>query len=99
MGVICAAAHGCGILTNHGAFDWHVAGKEIIDQGRLAGEYCKKHGIELGKLAIWYAAQLKGPATFLVGMSTKEIVDINLDSFNNGLTPKEHEVLEYCLKT
>lgn len=71
LGVICAAAHACSLLTNHGAFEWHAAGAEIIQQGRLAGEYCKKHGIELGKLAIWYAAQLKGPATFLVGMSTK----------------------------
>lgn len=62
-----------GILTNHGAFDWHVACEDTIKQGRLAGEYCKKHGIELGKLAIWYAAQLKGPATFLVGMSTNGI--------------------------
>lgn len=99
MGVICAAAHGCGILTNRGAFDWHIASEDIHQQGRLAGEYCKKHGVELGKLAIWYAAQLKGPATFLVGMSTQEIVNINLDSFNNGLTQKEHEVLEHCLKT
>lgn len=66
MGVICAANHALGLLTNHGAFNWHPARKETIKQGQLAGEYCKKHGVELGKLAIWYASQLKGPATFLV---------------------------------
>lgn len=50
MGVICAAVHALGILTNHGAFDWHVASKDAQQQGRLAAEYCKKHGIELGIL-------------------------------------------------
>lgn len=98
MGVICAAGHAMGVLTNNGPFSWHPAGEETKKQGRLAGEYCKSHGIELGKLAIWYSSQLKGPATFLVGMATTEIVKINLDSFINGLTPKETEVLDYCLK-
>ena len=38
--------------------------------------------------------------TFLVGMPTKEIIDMSLDtSFNNGLIQKKHEGLEYCLKT
>lgn len=96
--MICAAAHACGVLTNQGAFDWHVGGEETKKQGRLAGEYCKKQGIELGKLAIWYTAQLDGPATFLVGMATREIVNINLDSFNNGLSQKERDTLDYCLK-
>lgn len=96
--MICAAAHGCGLLTNQGALDWHVADDKTKELGRSAGEYCKKQGIELGKLAIWFAAQLEGPATFLVGMSTREIVNINLDSFNNGLTQKEREVLDYCMQ-
>lgn len=95
--MICAAAHGCGLLTNQGALDWHVADEETKARGRLAGEYCKRQGIELGKLAIWYAAQLDGPATFLVGMSTREIVNLNL-SFNNGLTQKERDTLDYCMK-
>lgn len=96
--MICAAAHALGILTNRGPFDWHPAREETKKQGLLAGEYCKKQGVELGKLAIWYTAQLKGPATYLVGMPTTEIVNINLDSFNNGLSQKEHDILDYCLK-
>lgn len=98
LGVICAAAAAMGLLTNNGALPWHIAPEEIKNQGRLCADYCKSHGIELGKLAIWYAAQLKGPATFLVGMASVDIVDINLDSFLNGLTLKEKEVLDYCLK-
>ncbi|XP_031640807.1 L-galactose dehydrogenase-like [Contarinia nasturtii] len=98
LGVICAANHALGLLTNHGAFDWHVAGDDLKKQGRLCGEYCKEQDVELGKLAIWYSAQLKGPATFLVGMATTDIVNINLDSFQNGLNEKESLILTYCLK-
>lgn len=98
LGVICAAGHALGILTNRGPFDWHIALDETKEQGRSAAEYCKKNGVELGKLAMWYSAQLKGPATFLAGMATQEILDINLDSVYHGLTAKETEVLEYCLK-
>lgn len=87
-----------GLLTNDGPKSWHIAPDDIKKLGRLCGDYCKSHEIELGKLAIWYASQLKGPATFLVGMATKDIVDINLDSFWNGLTSKEKEVLDYCLQ-
>lgn len=96
--MICAANHAMGLLTNRGPFDWHVADDELKKHGRLCSEYCKSQGVELGKLAIWYAAQLNGPATFLVGMATVEIVNINLDSFRNGLTPQEKQVLDYCLK-
>lgn len=98
LGVICAAGHALGILTNRGPFDWHVALDETKEQGRLAAEYCKKQGVELGKLAMWYSAQLKGPATFLAGMATQEILNVNLDSIYNGLTSKEMDVLKYCLE-
>ncbi|XP_031616756.1 L-galactose dehydrogenase-like [Contarinia nasturtii] len=98
LGVICAACHALGLLTNHGPFAWHFAYDDLKKVGRLCGEYCKSQGVELGKLAIWYSAQLKGPATFLVGMSTTEIININLDSMQNGLTAKEKEILDYCLK-
>lgn len=98
MGVICAAGHSCGILTNHGPFPFHPGHETTKEQGRLAAEYCKKHGIELGKLAMYYSSQLSGPATFLAGMPTLKTLDSNLDSTFNGLTEKEKEVLDYCLK-
>lgn len=87
-----------GLLSNRGPFDWHPASEEAKEKGRLAAEYCHSQGVELGKLAIWYSSQLEGPSTFLIGMATQEIVDINLDSFWNGLSSKEAEVLDYCLK-
>lgn len=98
MGVICAAGHALGILTNRGPFDWHMAREDTKKQGRLAAEYCKEQGVELGKLAMWHSSQLEGPATFLSGMATRQILNINLDSFIDGLTPKEREILQYCMK-
>lgn len=86
------------LLTNRGPYDWHPSSEETKEKGRLASEYCKSQGVELGKLAIWYSSQVQGPATFLCGMATKEIVDTNLDSFWNGLSSKEAEVLDCCLK-
>lgn len=98
MGVICAAANALGILTNRGERDWHIAPDKIKTVGRLCADHCKERNIELGKLAVWYAAQLNGPATFLVGMPTTEILAQNLDVFANGLTQAEMEALNYCLE-
>lgn len=92
------AGNALGILTNRGEREWHVAHDETKKQGRACAAYCEKHGVELGKLAIWYCMQLKGPATFLVGIPSNEILQINLDSFFNGLTQKESDVLKYCLE-
>lgn len=87
-----------GLLTNGGPQAWHPAHEETQEQGREAAAYCKERGIELGKLAMYYALQLKGPATFLVGMQTKKLLEINLEAFYNGLTEAEHAALEYILK-
>lgn len=87
-----------GILTNRGEFKWHVASDKIKKLGRLCADYCEERNIELGKLAVWYTAQLKGPATFLVGMPTTEILAQNLDVFTNNLTQMEMKALNYCLE-
>lgn len=97
IGIICAAATAMGILTNRGEFDWHAASAEIKQIGRNCADRCKQDGIELGKLAVWYTAQLIGPATFLVGMPTTEMLAQNLDTCLGGLDPRELETLNYCL--
>lgn len=84
-----------GILTTGGPMDWHPAPQSIKEQGRKAAEYCKRQGIELGKLAMWYFSQLEGPDTFLTGMQTEKLLEINLDALWNGLTQKEAEALKY----
>lgn len=98
VGVICASNLAMGLLTNGGPQPWHPAHDETEEQGRQAAEYCKHRGIELGKLSIYYAMQLKGPATFLVGFQNQQQLQSNLDAFYHGLTETEHAALEYILK-
>lgn len=94
LGVICAAGHALGLLTNEGPKPWHPAGEELLKPCKQAAEICKANGIELGKLAMYYFIKLEGPATFLVGMQSEELLAINLDAYFNGLTPKEAEILD-----
>lgn len=41
MGIICAAAHGLGLLTNAGPQPWHPAPDDLKNKIREVSEYCK----------------------------------------------------------
>lgn len=87
------------MLTNAGPQDWHPASAALKEQCKKAADICKANDIELGKLAMYYFMQLKGPSTFLVGMQTEKLLQINLDAYFNGLTPKEDAILKELLET
>lgn len=95
LGIICAAGHGMGILTNSGPQAWHPASDEIKSVCKEAAVVCKDNGIELGKLAMHFFIQLDGVTTFLVGMQTSQLLNMNLDVYYDGLTEKEEEILEH----
>uniref|UniRef100_A0A182X5Q5 PABS domain-containing protein n=1 Tax=Anopheles quadriannulatus TaxID=34691 RepID=A0A182X5Q5_ANOQN len=95
MGLICASGHGMGLLTNGGPQPWHPADRQLREVCAEAAAYCKREGVELGKLAMHHALQMPGPATFLAGMQTPELVQINLDAYFEGLSEKEADVLGY----
>lgn len=99
LGIICAAGHAIGMLTNGGPQKWHPADQATKEMCAKASEICKNNGIELGKLATYYFTQLKGATTFLIGMQTEKLLDINVDAVFNGLTAKESEILELLQKT
>uniref|UniRef100_A0A1B0CH08 NADP-dependent oxidoreductase domain-containing protein n=1 Tax=Lutzomyia longipalpis TaxID=7200 RepID=A0A1B0CH08_LUTLO len=94
LGVICASGHGLGLLSQNGPQSWHPAGEEIKTACREAAELCRKEGLELGRLAMGYFIQLAGPATFLVGMQSLELLNMNLDVYFNGLTDKEKALID-----
>lgn len=94
LGIVCAAGHAMGLLTNSGPQSWHPAPDEIKAVCTQACDICKENGIELGKLAMHYFIQLEGVTTFLVGMQTSQILNMNLDVYHNGLTEKEEETLK-----
>uniref|UniRef100_A0A182STQ9 NADP-dependent oxidoreductase domain-containing protein n=1 Tax=Anopheles maculatus TaxID=74869 RepID=A0A182STQ9_9DIPT len=95
LAIICASGHGMGLLTNGGPQPWHPADQQLKTVCKEAADYCKREGVELGKLAMHHCTQMAGPATFLAGMQTTALVDINLDAYLNGLSEKEAEVLAY----
>lgn len=95
VGVICAAAHALGLLSNAGPPSWHPGSQELQAVGRHAAEICKQRGVELGKLALYYSMQLDDAATFLTGIPDRKLLKLNLDVVCNGLTSTEQEVLQY----
>lgn len=98
IGVVCAAGHAMGLLTNAGPQDWHPAKQQTKEVCWEASLFCKENGVELGKLAMYHCIQLAGPATFLIGMQTDELVDINLSAFYDGLSDKEMKTLNHLKK-
>ncbi|KAH8346830.1 hypothetical protein KR059_000471 [Drosophila kikkawai] len=98
VGIICAAAHSLGLLSNGGPQAWHPGSKELQDVGKRGAQICRENDVELGKLAMYYTMQLEGAATFLIGIPNRELLRINLAAVRDGLTPKEQEVLKYLLE-
>lgn len=98
VAVVCASGHGMGLLTNAGPQPWHPAHDQTKQVCQEAAEYCKQHDVELGKLAMYHFIQLDGPSTFLSGMQSEALVNINLEAFFDGLTPNELDVLDYLSK-
>ncbi|KAH8243803.1 hypothetical protein KR032_010233 [Drosophila birchii] len=96
LGVICAAAHALGLLTNGGPQPWHPASEEQKAIARKASEVCRERGVELGKLAMFHTIKgLPEVSTFLTGMQTRQLLRINLEAAELGLSDKEQEVLRY----
>ncbi|KAF5277694.1 hypothetical protein FQR65_LT03674 [Abscondita terminalis] len=99
LGIINAAGHCMGLLTNGGPQPWHPASDKIKNVCSEARQYCKSQDVELGKLAMHYCFQQSGPHTNLVGMNTVDLVDSNLNVLHNGLTKHEEIVLCHIRST
>ncbi|RZC34954.1 L-galactose dehydrogenase, partial [Asbolus verrucosus] len=92
LGIVNAAPHCLGLLSSAGPPEWHPGHQDIKDVCTEAREYCKKNGVELGRLALYYALHEDGPHTNLVGMNRRDILNCNLDVYYNGITDKEKEI-------
>ncbi|XP_030240308.1 L-galactose dehydrogenase isoform X1 [Drosophila navojoa] len=95
LGIICAAAHALGLLTNAGPQPWHPAPDDQKATARQAAEVCIKQGVQLGKLAMYYTSRLRDVSTFLVGNQTRQLLHTNLTAFYHGLSQQEQEVLQH----
>ncbi|KAH8403406.1 hypothetical protein KR215_003679 [Drosophila sulfurigaster] len=95
LGIVCAAAHALGLLTNAGPQPWHPASDDQKQVAQRASKVCKDRGVELGKLAMYYTIQLSDVSTFLTGMQTRQLLKTNLSAFYDGLNAQEQEVLQH----
>lgn len=99
IGIVCASAHALGLLTNGGPQPWHPAANDVKAICSKAANICKEANIELGKLAMYQFMQLDGASTFLVGMETCKLLDINLAAYYNGLSKMELQILKQLRET
>jgi len=88
IGVINASGLHMGILTEHGAPDWHPAPREVREAGRRAAEFCRTHGVDLSAMALRYCFDHPRVAGTLVGMSKTEHVRRNLQALATSTDPE-----------
>ncbi|KAK7872652.1 hypothetical protein R5R35_002648 [Gryllus longicercus] len=93
VGVIEAASPAMGLLTSGGPREWHPASQQLRDFCAEMAKYCKDKEVELGHLAVNHALTQHGPATHLIGMQTRALLERNLNILLNGLSEKEKDVL------
>lgn len=93
IGVINAASHAMGLLTNGGPQPWHPVHQETKEICKEAAEYCKSRNVELGRLAMHHAFIQQGLVTNLVGMNLPAILESNLSVLYDGLNQNEEQVL------
>ncbi|HEX3660873.1 MAG TPA: aldo/keto reductase [Acidobacteriaceae bacterium] len=87
IGVINASALHMGILSSHGAPEWHPAADEVRQAGIKASRYCREHGANLSQIALQFCFGYNKVATTLVGMRSMEEVRRNLRALATPLDP------------
>ena len=100
IGIINASPTAMGLLTNAGPPEWHPASQEVKTLCSQAGAHCSRQGVELGKLSVYHSitALADSVATTLLGVGKMEILKLNLDIVQEGLSNKEMELLEEIKK-
>jgi L-galactose dehydrogenase len=90
IGVINASPLHMGMLTEHGAPDWHPALPEIRSAVQKAWLFCREHKVDLTELALRFCFDYLRVASTLVGMCTTEQVRRNLHALQS---PADEEML------
>ncbi|XP_010530673.1 PREDICTED: L-galactose dehydrogenase [Tarenaya hassleriana] len=80
VGVISASPLSMGLLTEQGPPEWHPASPELKSACNAAVAHCKSKGKSITKLAMQYSLSDKDISTVLVGMSSVEQVEENVDA-------------------
>src|SRR5258708_34311791 len=87
IGLINASGLHMGLLTGRGAASWHPAPTAVHEAGRKVAQICRAHGADLSQMALRFCLDHPYVASTLVGMSTVEQVEANLDLFKMKTDP------------
>lgn len=78
IGLINASGLQMGLLTQAGPPDWHPAPPEVREAAKRACECCRRHGVDISKVALRFCLDHEYVSSTLVGMSTCEDVETNV---------------------
>lgn len=90
IGIINASPYSMGLLTEHGAPDWHPAPEALKRVTRKAIDYCKSKGVSIEQLAMSFSTANPRIATTLFSSTNPENV---LKSIRYANTPLDMELL------
>jgi L-galactose dehydrogenase len=85
IGLINASPLHMGIITEHGAPDWHPAPQAVRDAGQKIVALCKTRGADASEVALRFCLEQKDVASTLVGISSREHVERNLKALEMKL--------------
>lgn len=95
IGIINASPYSMGLLTEHGAPDWHPAPEALKRVTRKAIDYCKSKGVSIEQLAMSFSTANPRIATTLFSSTNPENV---LKSIRYANTPLDMELLSEIQK-
>ena len=78
IGIINGSPFACGLLTDRGPAAWHPATPAERRVMREAAEFCRLHGVSIGKLALQFASQNPAVPTTLFSSSRAAVVRLNV---------------------
>ena len=95
IGIINASPYSMGLLTEHGAPEWHPAPEALKRVTRKAIDYCKSKGVSIEQLAMSFSTANPRIATTLFSSTNPENV---LKSIRYANTPLDMELLSEIQK-
>ncbi len=94
IGIFNSAPLSMRLLTNQGAPSWHPAPLEIQQKCAEAAEYCRKHGADIGKLALQFSVSNTDIHTNIIGTASPARV---LENIRAAAEPLDPELLDAVL--
>jgi L-galactose dehydrogenase len=95
IGLINASPLHMGVVTEHGAPDWHPAPHQVHEAGKETVALCKRRGVDASEVALRFCLDYPNAASTLVGMSSTSHVERNLKAMEK---PNDSELLAEIAK-